>query len=86
MTTTHKFPVQPDSNTVRLNITVVGSAPPAPLKWERDLPAKDVKPWVMTTNKMTSGSSQDSAAPVKQPPPPRDGNFMSCYQCQELCP
>ena len=71
---------QPDSNTVRLNITVLGTcSQDKPWETEPSVPSlKDVKPWVMTTNKMTSGTTENSKnmqySPFSSPvsPPSRD--------------
>ncbi len=54
---------QPDTNTVRLNITVLGGGCQDDKSWSGcgGGPPKDVKPWVLhTSNKMTSGSINDS--------------------------
>ena len=71
---------QPDSNTVRLNITVVGPCQEKTCSWDSSpldpsltVPTlKDVKPWVMTTNKMAGGCTDTTPAP----PPSHKSNMQ----------
>ena len=68
---------QPDTNTVRLNITVLGGGCQDDKSWSGcgGGPPKDVKPWVLhTSNKMTSGSINDSGPMLVK----SGGNMNGC--------